>query len=80
MTKSDIQNPAFTDEDKARETLEAIRWPDGPYCPHCGNADQKKGIEYNFHREPELQWRAGQEGGGEGGGHVRDRRAHLWAR
>jgi transposase-like protein len=42
MTKSDIQNPAFHDEDKARETLEAIRWPDGPYCPHCGNADQAK--------------------------------------
>jgi transposase-like protein len=29
-------------EDKAREALEAIRWPDGPFCPHCGNADQKK--------------------------------------
>jgi transposase-like protein len=42
MTKSDIQNPAFTDEDKARETLEAIRWPDGPYCPHCGNAAQAR--------------------------------------
>jgi transposase-like protein len=39
---SDIQNPAFTNEDDARETLEAIRWPDGPYCPHCGNADQEK--------------------------------------
>jgi predicted dithiol-disulfide oxidoreductase (DUF899 family) len=23
---------------------------------------QREGIEYNFHREPELQWRAGQEG------------------
>jgi transposase-like protein len=42
MAKSDIQNPAFTDEDKARETLEAIRWPDGPYCPHCGNAEQAR--------------------------------------
>jgi transposase-like protein len=42
MTKSDIQNPAFTDENKAREALEGIRWPDGPYCPHCGNADQEK--------------------------------------
>jgi len=42
MAKSDLQNPAFTDDDKARETLEAIRWPDGPYCPHCGNADQEK--------------------------------------
>jgi transposase-like protein len=39
---SDLQNPAFTDNDKAREALEAIRWPDGPYCPHCGNADPDK--------------------------------------
>src|ERR1700694_4412529 len=38
----DIQNPAFSDENTARETLEGIRWPDGPYCPHCGNADQDK--------------------------------------
>ncbi len=42
MAKSDIQNPAFTDETKARDALEGIRWPDGPYCPHCGNADQEK--------------------------------------
>jgi predicted dithiol-disulfide oxidoreductase (DUF899 family) len=27
---------------------------------------QSEGIEYNFHREPELQWRAGEVGGGEG--------------
>ncbi len=32
----DLTNPAFTDEDKAREFLEASRWPDGPFCPHCG--------------------------------------------
>jgi transposase-like protein len=38
----DIQNPAFTDEAKAREALEAIRWPDGPFCPHCGNVDPDK--------------------------------------
>jgi transposase-like protein len=42
MVKADIQNPAFTNDDKAREALEGIRWPDGPYCPHCGNADQEK--------------------------------------
>jgi transposase-like protein len=23
-------------EDQARETLERIRWPNGPICPHCG--------------------------------------------
>ena len=26
----------YQDEDAAREHLEAIRWPDGPICPHCG--------------------------------------------
>jgi transposase-like protein len=39
---ADLQNPAFTNDDKAREALEAIRWPDGPFCPHCGNSDQEK--------------------------------------
>src|SRR4051812_4191207 len=32
----DLKNPIFNDEDKARELLEAVRWPNGPYCPHCG--------------------------------------------
>lgn len=41
MTKlATFQNPIFQDETKAREALEATRWPDGPYCPHCGNSDQ----------------------------------------
>ena len=39
---ADIQNPAFYDDAKAREALEAIRWPDGPICAHCGNSDQDK--------------------------------------
>jgi transposase-like protein len=26
----------FSDEDKAREYVEKLRWPDGPVCPHCG--------------------------------------------
>jgi transposase-like protein len=34
-----FQDPIFQDETKAREALEAVRWPDGPICPHCGNAD-----------------------------------------
>ncbi len=32
----DLANPAFTDEDKAREFLEVSRWPNGAGCPHCG--------------------------------------------
>jgi transposase-like protein len=26
----------FNDETAAREALEAVRWPDGAVCPHCG--------------------------------------------
>jgi transposase-like protein len=26
----------FHDTDMARAWLEAARWPNGPYCPHCG--------------------------------------------
>jgi transposase-like protein len=36
---SKLDNRIFHDEDGAREALEAVRWPDGPICPHCGNAD-----------------------------------------
>ena len=33
---SDLSNPIFHDETKAREWLEARLWPNGPICPHCG--------------------------------------------
>jgi len=36
----DITNAIYTDAEKAREHLEAIHWPNGPICPHCGNSDQ----------------------------------------
>ena len=39
---ADLQNPIFNNETKAREHLEAVRWPDGPICPHCGNSDPDK--------------------------------------
>ena len=35
-------NPIFSNDDAARSHLEKIRWPEGPICPHCGNADQAK--------------------------------------
>jgi transposase-like protein len=34
-----LTDPIFTDADKAREHLEAVQWPNGPVCPHCGNVD-----------------------------------------
>jgi transposase-like protein len=32
----------YTDENAAREHLEALLWPNGPTCPHCGNTDEKR--------------------------------------
>ena len=31
--------PLFSDEDKARAFIESKRWPDGTFCPHCGEGD-----------------------------------------
>jgi transposase-like protein len=36
MSAADIQAAAFTDDNLAREAIEALLWPDGPVCPHCG--------------------------------------------
>jgi len=35
-----LTDPIFHDVDAARAHLEGIRWANGTYCPHCGNADQ----------------------------------------
>ncbi|MGP8173681.1 MAG: IS1595 family transposase [Terracidiphilus sp.] len=32
----------FSTEEAAIRYFEQIRWPDGPFCPHCGNADAKR--------------------------------------
>jgi transposase-like protein len=37
-----LTDPIFTDETKAYAYFEAIRWPDGPTCPHCGNANSAR--------------------------------------
>ncbi|WP_439573497.1 IS1595 family transposase [Phreatobacter sp.] len=41
-----LTDPIFTNEDAARKHFEAIRWPNGPVCPHCkaeGQATELKG-------------------------------------
>ena len=37
-----ITDPIFHNETKARQHLESLRWPDGPYCPRCGEAENVK--------------------------------------
>lgn len=51
----DLTNPIFNDEDKAREHLEAQRWPNGPFCPHCGEAERVHRLEGKSHRPGLIQ-------------------------
>lgn len=37
---ADLQAPAFTDDNVAREAMEAVMWPHGPVCPRCGSLDR----------------------------------------
>lgn len=34
-----LSDPIFHNEDAARAHFEALRWPDGRVCPHCGTVD-----------------------------------------
>lgn len=36
---SNLSNPIFHDEAAARAWFEARIWPNGPFCPHCGEAE-----------------------------------------
>src|SRR5262249_8170559 len=40
----------FNDPDAAREYLERIRWPEGPVCPHCGEAERRYQLKGKAHR------------------------------
>ena len=42
MTTVALTNTIFTDPEAARAHFESIRWPDGPYCPLCGQFDTVK--------------------------------------
>ena len=42
--------PMFKNEDKAREHFEAIRWPEGPVCSHCGVVNQATLVQGKSHR------------------------------
>ena len=50
----DITAPRFTNETVARQYLEALHWPNGPFCPHCGSLDAKR-LEGKAHRPGVVQ-------------------------
>ncbi|HZS40853.1 MAG TPA: IS1595 family transposase [Polyangia bacterium] len=47
----------FSTEEAAREYLEKLRWPNGPTCPHCGNANSAR--IYKIEANPAKKIRAG---------------------
>ena len=47
---TDLSNPIFHDATKAREYLEAVRWPVGPFCPHCGDTENTCKLTGKSHR------------------------------
>ena len=53
--------PIFADADKAREHLEATRWPQGPICPHCGVVDEATALKGKAHRAGLYQCNACRE-------------------
>ncbi len=45
-----LTDPMFHDEEAARFYFEAQRWPDGPFCPHCGVTDDICRMEGQSHQ------------------------------
>jgi len=45
----------FSTEEAAVLYFEQVRWPDGPYCPHCGNADQERIYKLTANRAKKIR-------------------------
>ncbi len=52
---TDATDLKFTDDDAAREHLESIHWPNGPVCPHCGEAENVTRLSGDAHRPGVVQ-------------------------
>jgi transposase-like protein len=60
MSKRDqmkVIREAASDEAKAVELFEAIRWGDSPACPRCGSVNVRKMIGKDGQREKHYRWR-----------------------
>ncbi len=55
---SDLTNPAFHNEEVAREWLEARVWAHGRVCPHCGAVDESTLMKGKSHRAGVYQCNA----------------------
>lgn len=47
---TDLTNPIFFNESKARAHLESLRWAEGRFCPHCGESEKTAPVAGKKHR------------------------------
>lgn len=50
MATATLSQPRFHDETAARKHLEALRWPHGAVCPHCGGTERNSALNGKAHR------------------------------
>lgn len=50
---STYTEPYFQNADEARKKIEAVRWPHGPVCAHCGESERR------YATKKEGRWRCG---------------------
>lgn len=55
MSNTNLVEPRFQNADAARDYLEALHWPHGPVCPHCGSGDDQKRLKGKAHRPGLVQ-------------------------
>ena len=58
---TNLTNKIFTDLEAARKHFEAIRWPHGPVCPHCGTVNEATQVKGKSHRPGMYQCNACRE-------------------
>ena len=52
-----LTNPIFHNDEAARLYFEAQRWPNGPFCPHCGETENVHRMEGKSHKPGMLYCR-----------------------
>ena len=57
----DLTNKIFHDEDAARKHFEALHWPNGPVCPHCGIISDATELKGDAHRDGLYKCRSCEE-------------------
>ncbi len=51
---STLSNPIFHSEEAAYAHVEARIWPDGPFCPHCGECERISAIKPNIEKRVRI--------------------------